>query len=509
MRKEDPSILTYRTKILLFSIALVTFTCALVLSVVFQGGRQLMVEQIQRNVRLIAADAAARVDVALHESIRNAGEEGSEAYRKVEQALRNVRDRYRREGFEVSFIYTVRPGPEGSGNWVYVVDAEERGDRKSLIGDPFVYEADNPLDAKPELVPHSFADRDFTHDAFGSWLSGSAPLKDENGKVVAMVGIDIRADEVMAETNLVFSQSAFAGSLALLVGIGGSIALARWATRPVSEIVDALARIGRGELGERVTVTRKDEFGKLGLAVNAMAKSLEQQLALKGALSRHVSRDYSRQILSSRNLPGSAGHEKEVTVIFCDIRDMGALAESLKSDEIVPFLNEYFRVMVDAVFSNGGTLDKFTGDGFMATFGALGDAGEHRLNAVHAAVLIHREHTRLVTEWREEGEMPLQLGIGIHSGFAKVGDAAEAGSMAYFATGEAVEMAARVEGLNRRLGTACLISGTTKRGLERFFEFVGVSEIPGIAGDETLSLFTLREMVECPFCEDSGVLLPA
>lgn len=499
----------YRTKLLLFSIALVALTCALVQSVAFRGGRQLVVEQIQRNVKLIAADAASRVDVALHEAIRKPGEEASLAYLNVERALRKVRNRYRQEGFDVSYIYTVRPAEDGSGNWIYVVDAEERGEMKSMIGDAFTYEADNPLDAKLDLVPYAYADRDFTHDAFGSWLSGNAPLKDGAGKVVGMVGIDIRADDVMAETNLVFSQAALAGSLALLVGIGGSIGLARWATAPLSEIVAALARIGKGKLSERVAVTRKDEFAELGLAVNTMAQALEQQLALKGALSRHVSRDFSRQILSARKLPESAGHEQEVTVLFCDIRNFEVLADSLNSDEVVAFLNEYFRVMVDSVFSNGGTLDKFTGDGFMATFGAVGDACEHRASAVRAAVLLHREHTQLATGWRADGAMPLHLGIGIHSGFAKIEDALESSNMSYFATGEAVEMAARVEGLNRRLGTACLISGTTKRGLERHFDFVGVSEIPGMGGEETLSLFTLREMVECPLPEDSGEILTA
>jgi len=489
--------LKYRTKLLVFGIALVTLTCALVLSVVFRGNRKLIVEQIQRHVKLIAADAAARVDVAAHERIRKAGDEEGEAYRQVEKALREVRDRYRREGFDVAFVYTVRPTDDPSGDWQYVVDAEEAGGEKSLVGDTFTYEADNPLDANVRLVPYAYADLDFTHDQFGSWLSGNAPLKDALGQVVAMVGIDIRADGVVATTRQLFRRSATAGSLAMLIGIVGSIGLARWATRPIAAIVATLARIGEGKLDERVPVTRKDEFAELGMAVNTMAQSLEEQLALKCALSRHVSRDFSRHILSTRTPSSGDGAERDVSVLFCDIRHLDALAESLKSDDVVAFLNEYFRVMVDAVFSNGGTLDKFSGDGFMATFGAIGNRRKHQADAVRAAILIHREHGRLTAEWQDDGDMPLRLGIGIHSGRARVGDTPESSTMAYSATGEAVDMAARVEGYNRRLGTSCLISGTTTNGIEELFDFVAMSALPLPAREEALALYTLREMVEC------------
>ncbi len=477
--------------------ALVALTCVLVLSVDFGGDRKLVLEQMQQTVKLIAADGAARVDVALHERVWKPGDEQGEAYREVESALRMVRDRYRAEGLELSYIYTVRPKGDGSGDWVYVMDAQEAGENKSLVGDPYTFEADDPLDAEQELVAYAYADRDFTHDQYGSWLSGNAPLKDDNGRVVAMLGVDVSADDVVAQIHLLFRQALIAGLLAVLIGIAGSVALARWATQPIAEIIGTLARIGKGKLSERVEVTRKDEFAELGTAVNTMARSLEQQLALKQALSRHVSRDLSRQIVASRNLLMTEGMEREVTILFCDIRNFERLGDLMPSEEVVAFLNDYFCVLIDAVFSNGGTLDKFSGDGFMATFGATGEDESHRASAVKAAIRIHSEHQRLLIDGHPDGEIPLVLGIGIHSGTATVEEPGESHTLAYSASGEAVDMAARIEGYNRSLGTCCLISGSTKTGLEGLFEFVTVSEVAIPSQDGPVPLFTIRDMVEC------------
>lgn len=300
-----------------------------------------------------------------------------------------------------------------------------------------------------------------------------------------------------AQTHLLLQQAMIGGLVAALIGIAGSIALSRWATRPITEIIGTLARIGKGRLDERVEVKRKDEFAELGTAVNTMARALEQQLALKQALSRHVSRYFSRQIASARNLLLSEGTEREVTVLFCDIRNFEKLGDAMRSEDVVSFLNEYFCVLIDAVFSNGGTLDKFSGDGFMATFGAAGGDGSHGASAVRAAILIHSEHERLLLEGHRDGEIPLILGIGIHSGTATVEDPGEARTMAYCAAGAAVDMAARIEGYNRRLGTSCLISGSTTQGLEGLFEFVTVSEVGIPSHDGTVPLFTIRNMVEC------------
>lgn len=105
--------------------------------------------------------------------------------------------------------------------------------------------------------------------------------------------------------------------------------------------------------------------------------------------------------------------------------------------------------------------------------------------------------------------MPLRLGMGIHTGRAMVGDSAEAGGMAYSAAGEAVEMAARVEGFNRRLGTACLVTGATQRAVAGLFDFVDLNEVTVLGEDGPMPLFTIRSMVECDLVVDAELALPA
>src|SRR5437879_2972802 len=157
------------------------------------------------------------------------------------------------------------------------------------------------------------------------------------------------------------------------------------------------------------------------------------------------------------------GEERELSVLFSDIRGFTTISEKLSPQALVHLLNEYLSPMTDIVFQKRGTLDKYIGDAVMAFFGAPVQTEKHAANCCDAALEMMETLGRLREKWRiEDPDIPnVDIGIGVNSGPMVVGNMGSSQRFNYTVMGDNVNLASRLEGLNKEYGTRALISGAT------------------------------------------------
>ncbi len=185
---------------------------------------------------------------------------------------------------------------------------------------------------------------------------------------------------------------------------------------------------------------------------------------------RYVSRDVYKQLMSNPDLAELGGARREMSVLFSDLRGFTTITEKGNPEELVRQLNEYFTRMVDIVFRNGGTVDKFVGDMVMALFGAPVDDVDHADAAVSAAVEMVRELGELNRQWAAEGRVQLDIGVGVNSGDMIAGNIGSSAIMSYTVIGDNVNLGSRLESLNKEYRTRIIISEATRSRLTKPYE---------------------------------------
>lgn len=179
-------------------------------------------------------------------------------------------------------------------------------------------------------------------------------------------------------------------------------------------------------------------------------------------LGKFVSKDVADELVAEGS--GSlrlGGDRKPVTVLFADIRGFTTLAETMEEHHVVEMLNQYFGAMVPIIFRHQGTLDKFIGDAIMAVFGAPLAYEDHALRAVRCALEMQQALESLKGHWARGSSRDFDIGVGIHTGIAVAGRIGTEDRMEYTVIGNTVNLASRIEGANKELGTRILISEET------------------------------------------------
>jgi adenylate cyclase len=220
----------------------------------------------------------------------------------------------------------------------------------------------------------------------------------------------------------------------------------------------------------------------------------KDKIRLKAAFETYVAPDLVDQVMQNADSLKLGGQKKQLTVLFSDIRGFTSYSEGLDPEVLVSLLNGYLSRMSEAVLKNKGTIDKFIGDAVMAIFGAPVSQPNHAELACMTALDMLRELEAVNKEQMAHGQPPLQIGIGINTGEMTVGNIGSSRRFDYTVIGDAVNLASRLEGLNKYFKTSILVSEDTKNGVpENKFVFreIGPVRVKGRA--DTVIVYELMD----------------
>lgn len=192
------------------------------------------------------------------------------------------------------------------------------------------------------------------------------------------------------------------------------------------------------------------------------ALSEEQNVKyIRSTFSKFVSKDVVNELLENPEALALGGEKKEITVFFSDIRGFTTISESLSPEELVSLLNDYLSEMTNIVLGYRGTIDKYMGDAIMAFWGAPVPSEEHAYTACVSALKQLHKLDELKKKWHDQGLPLIDIGIGLNSGPAVVGNMGSAHRMDYTAMGDSINLGSRLEGTNKVYGTRIIISEYT------------------------------------------------
>ena len=206
----------------------------------------------------------------------------------------------------------------------------------------------------------------------------------------------------------------------------------------------------------------------LGCNVYQYFSESKEKLHIRSVFKHYLAENVVDTVLKSADGLTFGGQRQHLTVLFSDIRSFTSYSERHTPEQVVTNLGEYLTEMVDTILKYGGMLDKFVGDEIMAVFGAPYHMEDHALRACRTALEMIRALDRLKEKWEQEGRETFNIGIGVNTGDMIVGNLGSKQIFDYTVIGDAVNLGARLEGINKVYRTAnnIIISEFTKEELD-------------------------------------------
>ena len=232
----------------------------------------------------------------------------------------------------------------------------------------------------------------------------------------------------------------------------------------------------------------------------------KQKGFIKGAFSQYLSPTVIDQIVENPDMLQLGGEKREMTPFFSDIQGFSTISEGLTPEELVQLLNEYLTAMCDIVSSYHGTIDKFEGDAIIAFWGAPLELPDHATIACHAAIDMQKKNEEMRKTLREQNRPMLYTRIGMSSGSVVVGNMGSADRMDYTMMGDVVNLAARLEGVNKFYQTFTMIPQSTYELAKDDIDTRQLDIIRVVGKKEPISVYEVLERKNQTSSEKSGVV---
>jgi adenylate cyclase len=226
--------------------------------------------------------------------------------------------------------------------------------------------------------------------------------------------------------------------------------------------------------------------------IDDLGHSVATMRSVTQTFSRFVPRRLVERLIETGTPMQLGGTRREITLLFSDVVSFTAITEKADPTQVMQYTSRYFAAMSHEIMSHSGTVDKFIGDAIMAIWNAPADDPDHAVNACAAALAFQRANERLNAEFEREAWPAYRTRIGLHTGEAVVGNIGSEDRMNYTALGATVNLAARLEGLNKDYGTSILVSSVVQQRATSRFHFRSVDRISPKGFAEAFEIYELR-----------------
>lgn len=251
--------------------------------------------------------------------------------------------------------------------------------------------------------------------------------------------------------------------------------------------------------------------------VNALGEALGGTKSALRLFSVYVPRDLVRKLMAEGAEAKLGGERRRLSVMFSDVQGFTTIAERMDPEELMHITSTYFQALTDDLLQHHATIDKYIGDAVMAIWNAPKRDLAHAMHGCHAALHARRLTLRLEEEFAARGWPRLHTRFGLHSGEAVVGNVGSSDRMAYTAIGSMVNIASRLEGMNKMYGTQILVSEQTRIGAGNAFVFRPVDVVLAKGAKDPLEVHELVGLAvatdpkDAPLLADPGLVacLPA
>ncbi len=232
-----------------------------------------------------------------------------------------------------------------------------------------------------------------------------------------------------------------------------------------------------------------------------------QRKMITSMFGTYVDSNVVRILINNPSLAKLGGEKHEITVLFTDIKGFSGISEKVSEDVLVKLLNIYFTDMTNVILENGGAVDKFIGDSIMAFWGAPLPDADSAYHACITAVQMQSQLEKLQTHLIKIGGVGIKQRIGINTGLCVVGNMGSEQKKNYTVTGDPVNLASRLEGVNKQYGTGILISEYTYKKAGKHLVTRLVDRVQVVGKTEPVQIFELMDIADKPLDDKTKYFL--
>ena len=221
-----------------------------------------------------------------------------------------------------------------------------------------------------------------------------------------------------------------------------------------------------------------------------------KKLKIQRAMGKYLSYDVMQNVVKNIDNISLGGKRANITVLFADIRNFTSISETMDADSVSMILNEYFSALVPIIEEHNGVLNKFMGDAVLAIFGEPKKSNNHALDAVKCACKMLKKVKYLQDKWLEEGKPRIEIGIGISSGEAFIGNIGSQERLEYTVIGDTVNTASRIENYNKVYRTNLLISESTYELVRDYVDAITIKNVAIRGKANRINLYEVIRLVD-------------